>query len=102
MTKYRTLCHEREYTEAVDALVAENPRYREVIDGIEWGVCQRPEEYPQIPSLPGATAHVYMAPGAPFTEIAHLRVFFLLDNDDQARMLAVEKVDPSELADELG
>lgn len=66
---YRTVRWEDEFTELIEKLLPEFPELGAAIAGVEFAVCQNPEEFTEIPGTPFRLASTVTFPGVPAVSV---------------------------------
>ena len=87
MASHRQLAHETEYDDAVASLVRDNPRYRDVIDGIEWKISTGAETFPLSRAEENGIADIRVAPSDPVGGLDSIHVIFTIDDADNATLM---------------
>jgi hypothetical protein len=97
LATHRTLRYEHEYEDGVASLLRNDDRYQEIIEGIEWGIATRAEEYPLALEEETGIADMRVAPGDPVGGgLVPIHVIFTIDGEDHCTLWWAGEVDLSE------
>jgi hypothetical protein len=87
----RTLCHEREYDEAVDDLVAENRRYADAVAGVEFNIARDARKFPMVTERSNGIADMRVGPSEPIGGLAPFAIYFTIDSADSGTLWWIER-----------
>jgi hypothetical protein len=93
----RTLWHEREYDEAVDDLVSQNPRYADAVAGVEWNIARDATKFPLIREHDTGVADMRVGPSEPIGGLSPLAIYFTIDTRDTGTLWAVVRLSLGDL-----
>ena len=87
-SKFREIIEEKQFADEKRKISKSLKRLDEILDGVTWILCRKPESFHNIPDTP-----LWLAKTDPFPGHPALQVWFTFD-DDSVNLLSIEISEP--------